>query len=252
MIHFQIPPEVIALVCQVRRERGYGAPRLSLFLQRYHHVYISPTTLLKIFRQHGLRERTWKGARRPPKRQPLPRHVGERLQVDVKFVPRRITGARQFYQFTAIDEATRFRVLRVYDQNSTKSARAFLDEVRRVLPVAIKSIQTDHGSEFGWDFTWHLRDVGITHARIPRGYPQSNGKVERSHRTDEEKFCRHLDGANLTELAQRMAAWEAEYNFGRPHLSLKGQTPAEALIKAAEENAKSVQEVSGLFHWATS
>jgi len=48
MIHFQIPPEVIALVCQVRRERGYGAPRLSLILERYHQVYISPTTLLKI------------------------------------------------------------------------------------------------------------------------------------------------------------------------------------------------------------
>ena len=41
-----------------------------------------------------------------------------------------------------------------------------------------------------------------------------------------------------------MAAWEAEYNFGRPHLSPNGQTPAEALIKAAEEKANSVQEVS--------
>ncbi len=179
-----------------------------------------------------------------PEAPTAPRHVGERLQVHVKFVPWRITGARRFYKVTAIDEASRFRVLRVYDQSSTTSARAFLDEVRRVLPVAIRSIQTDHGSEFGWDFTGHLRHVGITHARIPRGHPQSIGKVERSHRTDEEEFYRHLGGANPTELAQWMAAWEAEYNFGRPHLSLKGQTPAEALIKAAEENAKSVQEVS--------
>jgi transposase InsO family protein len=124
------------------------------------------------------------------------------------------------------------------------SARAFLDEVRRVLPVAIRSIQTDHGSEFGWDFTWHLRDVGITHARIPRGHPQSNGKVERSHRTDEEEFYRYLEGVSLNELAQRMAAWEQEYNFGRPHLSLEGQTPVEALIKAATVKAGSVQDVS--------
>src|SRR5256885_12954351 len=60
--------------------------------------------------------------------------------------------------------------------------------------MAIQRIQTDHGSEFGTDFTWHLQDVGILHRRIPRGCPESNGKVERSHRTDADEFYRRGGG----------------------------------------------------------
>lgn len=248
MIRYQIPPEVVALICQVRREREYGAPRLSLYLQRYHQVYVSPTTILKLFRRHGLAQLGWKGQRRPPKPLPVPRTPGERLQVDVKFVPRAISGKRRFYQFTAIDESTRFRVLRVYDHNSTRSAIAFLDEVRRVLPVAIQRVQTDHGSEFGWDFTWHLKEAGITHGRIPRGYPEANGKVERSHRTDNQEFYRRIRSAGLRQLACQLAAWEREYNFGRPHMALGGHTPAEqlrdSLAPPTNKAGTSVQHVS--------
>src|SRR5260370_41236134 len=115
-------------------------------------------------------------------------HVpGQSVQVDVKHLK---LGARRFYQFTAIDEATRYRVLRVYAHNSIKSATAFVEEVRRRLPLAIQRVQTDHDSEFGTDFTWHLRDLGVAHRQIPRGCPQANGKVERSHRTDEDEFYR--------------------------------------------------------------
>jgi transposase InsO family protein len=83
-------------------------------------------------------------------------------------------------------------VLRVYAHNSIKSATDFVDEVRCRLPMAIQRIQTDHGSEFGTDFTWHLRDLGMTHRQIPRGCPQANGKVERSHRTEEDEFYRRV------------------------------------------------------------
>jgi hypothetical protein len=67
-------------------------------------------------------------------------------------------------------------VLRVYAHNSIKSATEFVEEVRRRLPMAIQRIQTDHGSEFGTDFTWHLRDLGVIHRQIPRGCPQANGR----------------------------------------------------------------------------
>jgi hypothetical protein len=61
------------------------------------------------------------------------------------------------YQFTAIDEATRYRILKIYDHNSIQSAIAFVEALCQALPVAIQRIQTDHGSEFGIDFNWHLR-----------------------------------------------------------------------------------------------
>ena len=96
---------------------------------------------------------------------------GQSVQVDVKHLK---LGGRRFYQFTAVDEATRYRVLRIYTHSSIPNAIAFLDEVRQRLPMAIQRVQTDHGNEFGTDFTWHLRDLGIAHRRIiaaapPRG-----------------------------------------------------------------------------------
>jgi transposase InsO family protein len=244
MIRFQIPPEVIALILQIRREKEYGAPRISLHLQRYHQVYVSATTIVKILARHHMRRLGWNGRRPPPRKQAPPRTPGESLQVDVNFVPKRISGNLQFYQFTAIDEASRFRVLRIFDHNSTKSAVAFLDEVRKVFPTALKRVQTDNGSEFGWDFTWHLRDLGIDHRRIPRGCPEVNGKVERSHRTDSQEFYRRIKSASLRQLAQALATWEREYNFGRPHMALKGATPAEQLHGSLQAAKRGVRDLS--------
>jgi transposase InsO family protein len=119
-------------------------------------------------------------------------------------------------------------VLRVYAQNSIKSATEFVEEVRRRLPMTIQRIQTDHGSEFGTDFTWHLQDLGVTHRQIPRGCPQANGKVERSHRTDSTGAC---SSGTPAELARKLRQWEHEYNHRRLHLALRGRTPAERLCE---------------------
>jgi hypothetical protein len=88
--------------------------------------------------------------------------------VDVKFIePLGQTGRRKkYYQFTAIDECTRLRVLRAYPRCDQKTAIAFVDHVRAKLPFAIERVQTDNGSEFGASFHWHLLDKGIGHVRI--------------------------------------------------------------------------------------
>ena len=67
---------------------------------------------------------------------------GRSVQLDVKFVPRVGRARQRFYQFTAIDEATRFRVLRIYDHNNTKTAIYFLGKIREHFPFAIQKIQT--------------------------------------------------------------------------------------------------------------
>src|SRR5205823_293167 len=66
----------------------------------------------------------------------------------------------------------------------------------------------------------HLQDVGILHRRIPRGCPESNGKVERSHRTDADEFYRRAQFKSTEELAKQLARWEHEYNHRRLHLAL--------------------------------
>lgn len=135
-------------------------------------------------------------------------------------------------------------MLQLYDHNSVKSATAFIDEVRRRLPVAIQRIQTDHGSEFGTDFTWRLHDLGIAHRPIPRRCPESNGKVERSHRTDEEEFYRRVIFRSPQDLAQKLQAWEHEYNHRRLHLALRGKTPAERLCELRITAPQAVRETA--------
>jgi transposase InsO family protein len=237
----------VDLILQIRREKGYGAPRLSWHLQRHHNIYISCVTIGHIFRRHHIpRAIPHHNVRVSPPVTVQKQSPGERVQVDVKFLPKLAKEHRRYYQFTAIDDCTRYRVLQIYSHNSTKSALAFIEKLREKLPFAIKEIQTDHGSEFATPFTWHLNDLGITHRRIYPGCPNQNGKVERSHRTDEEEFYRRYQFNNAQELETRIEEWEKEYNFNRPHMALKGLTPGEKLHKMITKKSlqKSVQEAT--------
>lgn len=234
-IRFRIPPEIVSLILRIREQRRYGAVRTSLYLQRYYHAYVSPTTILKIFLRHHVGRISLKKYRPGPKPTDAPLPVpGRSVQLDVKFVPRVGRARQRFYQFTAIDEATRFRVLRVYDHNNTKTAMELLPEVREHLPFAIQRIQTDNDSSFGPQFTWHLSDLRISHRHIPTGCPEVNGKVERSHKADAEEFYRGRTLHNKKDLARKIKRWEQEYNEDRPHLALKGKTPAERVRELAQ------------------
>lgn len=60
--------------------------------------------------------------------------------------------------------------------------------MRQRFTMAVQRVQTDHGNEFGTDFTWHHPDRGIAHRHMSPDCPEVNGKVERSHGTDGEEF----------------------------------------------------------------
>ena len=159
---------------------------------------------------------------------------GHQLQVDVKFIePLGQTGRRRkYYQFTAIDDCTRLRVLRAYPRCDQKTAIAFVDDVMAKLPFAVERVQTDNGSEFGASFHWHLLDKGIDQVRIKPRTPRLNGKVERSHPIDSEEFYRLLQGQVIDDtrlFAEKLQEWEDYYNYHRPPGALSGQTPYERL-----------------------
>lgn len=226
------PQNIVDLILAVRRQKQYGAPRMSWYLQRHYNIYISSVTISRIFRANKVpRAIPHHDARLSTPVIAQKQVPGERIQVDVKFLPKLAQEQKRYYQFTAIDDCTRYRILQVYSHNSIKSAVDFVEKLREKLPFAIKEIQTDHGSEFATPFTWHLNDLGITHRRIYPGCPKQNGKVERSHRTDEEEFYRRHQFADKGELEQRIKEGEKEYNFDRPHTALKGLTPGEKLHK---------------------
>jgi transposase InsO family protein len=150
----------------------------------------------------------------------------------VKFLAPLKGSRKRHYQFTAIDDCTRIRVLRIYDRCNQKTAIQFVDYVVQKLPFRVEVIQTDNGGEFQGGFHWHVLDKGINHVYIKPATPRLNGKVERSHRIDAEEFYRMLDGIVIDDasvLNAKLEEWERFYNFERPHGSLEGQTPYERL-----------------------
>ena len=84
-------------------------------------------------------------------------------------------------------------MLKVYDACNQGTAIRFLDEVLRRLPFRVQVVQTDNGAEFQSHFHWRLEALDIRHAYIRPRTPHLNGKVERSHRIDDQEFYQLLD-----------------------------------------------------------
>ena len=157
----------------------------------------------------------------------LPVH---RIELDVRFLERIGDTTKRHYQFSAIDDYTGLSILRIYEHNNQVNAIRFVDYTLSRLTFRAEVIQTDHGSEFGSQFHWHVLDKGIRHVYIKPRRPQLNGKVERSHRIDDEEFYGLLDGIvidDTTLINERLREWENFYNYGKPHPALNGQTPYE-------------------------
>ncbi|MDH3532487.1 MAG: integrase core domain-containing protein [Gammaproteobacteria bacterium] len=155
--------------------------------------------------------------------------------MDVKFLER-IPGTRKrLYQFTAIDDCTRIRILKVYDRCNQRTAIRFLKEVRKRLPFRILVLQTDNGAEFQSRFHWHAESLDIQHVYIRPRSPHLNGKVERSHRIDEQEFYQLLDhngvSDNIHLFNEKLREWQDYCNYHRPHGALQGRTPYERLVE---------------------
>jgi IS30 family transposase len=86
------------------------------------------------------------------------------------------------YQYTAIDDATRVRALKIYERHTQENAIDFVNYVVEKFPFRISTIRTDNGHEFHSLFHWHVEDLGMSHTYIRVRTPRLNGKVGRSHR----------------------------------------------------------------------
>ena len=112
----------------------------------------SVTGLYRLLRRQG------ELAVKPPNPKYIPKpyekmqYPGQRVQIDVKFVPEVcIAGeakGKKFYQYTAIDEYSRFRYLEAFEEHSTYSSAIFLEHMLEKFPFKVECVQTDNGSEF--------------------------------------------------------------------------------------------------------
>jgi transposase InsO family protein len=229
--------DVVGKILYLRQNYHFGPAKISMYLKRYHDVSISHSGVWRILKRLDLNrlpasqrhKRLDKRWQRYEKQLP-----GHRVQVDVKFVQpiAGVTPRRRYYQFTAIDDCTRLRVLRIYPRCDQKTAIQFLDYLLERLPFQVQVVQTDNGAEFASSFHYHVLDKGIGHTYIKPRTPRLNGKVERSHRIDAEEFYRLLDGTVIDDAKifnDKLREWEDYYNYHRPHGGLGGQTPYERL-----------------------
>lgn len=125
------------------------------------------------------------------------------------------------FQYTAVDDATRIRALKIYRKHNQDYAIRFMDYVIEKFPFRINTIRTDRGHEFQARFHWHVYVKART--------PQLNGKVERSHRTDKDEFYQLLTYRDDVDLNEKLESWEQFYNYHRPHSSHGGKTPYEVM-----------------------
>ena len=124
---------------------------------------------------------------------------GHQIQVDVKFLIFRGKDGKPVKrcQYTAIDDGTRVRALTIHSRHTEANAILFIDYVLKSFPFRIREVRTDNGHEFQAKLHWHVEDEGIRHAHIKPRSPELNGKVERSHRANQEEFYQlltHLQG----------------------------------------------------------
>ena len=186
----------------------------------------SITSLYRILRKMG------QMAVKPPNPKYIPKpyekmlYPGQRVQIDVKVVPTAcIVGDaadKKFYQYTAIDEYSRFRYLEAFEEHSSYSSAVFLEHLIKAFKFPIKCVQTDNGMEFTkrlsagkqtpMMFEKALQKHNIQHKLIRPFTPRHNGKVERSHRKDNEYFYATHKFYSFDDFAKQLKVHNYKYN----------------------------------------
>lgn len=174
------------------------------------------------FKRTALREVPAK--KKAPKHQNKPyqraEYPGQKVQIDVKFVPSYcVADGNKYYQYTAKDECTRWTFREMYAEHSTYSSQQFLLSLVAHAPFMIREVQTDNGSEFTKRlisndpndktlFEQELERLGIIHHLIRPATPRHNGKVERQHRIDELRFYRNMRMYSLEDGRKQLASYQ--------------------------------------------
>jgi len=245
----ETPIRIKERIIELRKETRLCAKKLKWKVEK-ENIDIHERTIGKIIKKEGL-VRKYRIRKLKYKYVKVPLGSGELVEIDIKYVPKKLENKR-YYQFTAIDCASRWRYLRIYDDMGNGSAMDFLNKVRLLSPFRVRAIKTDNGGCFTNRYIGYLKssdpinprlhpfDImcqkhNIIHYLIDPGKPAQNGKVERSHRSDQEMFYERNKFRDVSDLKRKIRLWNNYYN-NLEHCSLKGLTPNEALTLLKVQN----------------
>ena len=205
-----------------------------------------PESLFRVMRKLGLFSPKEKKQAYRPKPYEQMTYPGQRVQVDVKVVPRRCISDPELrlFQYTAIDEFTRLRFLAAYPEQSTYSSADFLKRLVKWYArrgIRVECVQTDNGFEFTNRFSSSKRDLPtlfestaaqlcIRHKLIRPYTPRHNGKVERSHREDQKRFYSCHRFYSLDDFAKQLAIHNRRSN-NSPMRPLNWLSPYEFIVQ---------------------
>lgn len=200
----------------------------------------SITGLYRVLRRQGLKPIKPPNPKYIPKPYKQMTYPGQRVQIDVKHVPAAcIAGdakGQKFYQYTAIDEFSRFRYVEAFDEASTYTSTLFLKNMLKAFRFKIECVQTDNGFEFTNRFgngkptlfENTLASIGIRHKLIRPFTPRHNGKVERSHRKDNEYFYAVTTFYSFNDFSDQLQRHNRRYN-NFPMRPLNWDSPKQVL-----------------------
>ena len=188
---------------KLRVEKGYSRNASSLF---------------RVLRKMGIYVNKEKKERYTPKKYDTPSNIGIKWQMDVKYVPKYCysgNDGQKFYQYTIIDEASRERFIYPYQEQSSYSTIDFVKRAIVYFGYQPKIIQTDNGQEFTYTMKTDrthpldslLNQLNITHQLIRPRTPRHNGKVERSHRNDQNRFYNFLSFYSYDDLKKQTKSY---------------------------------------------
>jgi len=240
----ETPIRIKERIIELRLDTRLCAKKLNYKLKK-EDIKIDTRTIGKIIKTEGLVKR-YRIRKLKYKYIKVALANGDLVEVDIKYVPKRLKNKR-FYQFTAIDCASRWRYMSVYDNMGNSEAIDFLNKVIKIAPFKIRSIKTDNGSCFTNRYIGYLKSNdplnpklhaldlfcmknNIIHYLIDPGKPAQNGHVERSHRTDQEMFYDRKKFKTILGLKRALKQWNINYN-NLEHCALDGLTPNEALAR---------------------
>jgi transposase InsO family protein len=227
-----------SLILQLRLGLGYGEAKLAVILARDYEVQVSRHGVGNVLRRAGLTEPKPHKRRVQRRLNDYPYVPGEVGQMDVKH------WKHAAYQYDIVDCATRIKYKRLYPGVNPAYTVDFLEHAVRFFAPAFtfQCIQTDNGMEFVYDQLpqtksdtltvvqrW-LATNGIRHGRIPPRSPHLNGRIERSHGVDKDRYKKLTTNSHhKAELQAFLVEDCLDYNFYRPHSMLRMLTPVEYL-----------------------
>ena len=225
-------------ILELRNSMNIGARRIQNELARQYTCHLSLASIQKVLNKHSVKP-IQKVKRRKQVKRYQKEIPGDRIQMDtIKIRP-------GMYQFTAVDDCTRFLVAEIYPRRAAKYTILFLDALIDEMPFPIQRIQTDRGTEFfAHNVQDRLLEWGIKFRPTPPASPHLNGKVERVQQTMLHEFYALAD-LDAPDLSQQLAEWVHFYNWYRKHGSIK--TTPSAKVTSLHAKTPYWDEVSANF-----